>query len=304
MTNVKKLAIGQINFWDIEQPNSDILQQLSEQVTLHPLTLEDLSDFSAQPKVEEFSGYILLILHLPIWQAAEKRNQSAEVDLLYAPNLIACIRYGAVTPIEEFWRMLETNQHFSDYLSQQPGNFFVFYELLRFIFKFLLRQLAHIQKKIEVAEAELFNFDLASLNDLRNIKMDVVDFVKIAEQNYHALVLLKEYKVFNSDQLTYLRRLQTEYRRILDQAQLFDQLVGSLETSQLNFLNLQFTRTVRTFTILAFITFPLALIVDVLGLGYRSNPLIDLPHSFWVIVAIVVTAALSMIVYFRNKKWL
>lgn len=289
---------------DIEQPDSDILQQLGNQLALHPLTLEDLSNPSAQARAEEFPGYILLILHLPIWQTTEKRNQSVEIDLVYTPNLVVCIHYGPVAPLEEFWQALETNQNFADYVSKQPDNFFVFYEILRFIFKFLLRQLVHIQQKVEAVEADLFKFKSELLSDLRDVKTDVIDFNKIAKQNYHALSLLKEYQIFNRDQLTYLRRLQAEYQRILDQAQLFGQLVESLENSQSNFLNLQFTKTVRTFTILAFITFPLALIVNILGLGYRSNPLTDLSHSFWIVVIFVVITALVMIMYFRRKKWL
>ncbi|MCL5258077.1 MAG: hypothetical protein M1505_02540 [Patescibacteria group bacterium] len=304
MTKVKKFDIGAVSFWLIEKPDNNILTEIKTIINLNQSTLTELAEPSNQPKSEEYQDYFYFILHLPIWQKLEKKNKNVEIDLIYAENFLACVSYEETLPLVEFEQELENNTYFRDNLIVANDSFFVFYELLRFVFKFLSRQLHHLQKKVDQVEDKIFTFDLKLLGDFREIKMDVLDFIKIIQQNQRGLIDLDQYKIFAQVDRYLFKKLESDYLKIMDQLIFFQTATNSLEASQLNFLNLQFTKIVRTFTTLAFITFPLMLLVGLVGLGYDSNPLFRLGQSFWLVLGLTLTAAILMIIYFKNKKWL
>jgi magnesium transporter len=60
----------------------------------------------------------------------------------------------------------------------------------------------------------------------------------------------------------------------------------------------------KIFTIMAFVTFPLQLLVSVFSLNIETNPMHGNLYSFWLIVAILVGLMLLMYGYFKHKKWL
>jgi magnesium transporter len=70
-------------FWlDLHEPNSDQLRRLGELLHLHPLTIEDLSTFSEQPKREHYDGYVSLVVYGVDEQAAEGQPLLREVHTL------------------------------------------------------------------------------------------------------------------------------------------------------------------------------------------------------------------------------
>ena len=62
--------------------------------------------------------------------------------------------------------------------------------------------------------------------------------------------------------------------------------------------------TMRILTIMAVLTFPLSLFVAIFDLHVASNPLADAPHAFWIVVGAVAAIGVTMLLYFKHRKWL
>ena len=60
----------------------------------------------------------------------------------------------------------------------------------------------------------------------------------------------------------------------------------------------------RILTIMALLTFPLALFVAIFDIDATSNPIIGLPYDFWIILGAVLTIGTGMLLYFKHRKWL
>lgn len=59
----------------------------------------------------------------------------------------------------------------------------------------------------------------------------------------------------------------------------------------------------RVLTIMALLTFPLALVVSILEIDSVYNPIKGMQYDFWVIVGIVIVLGTCMIAYFKHKNW-
>ena len=60
----------------------------------------------------------------------------------------------------------------------------------------------------------------------------------------------------------------------------------------------------KALTVMAFVTYPLALIAAVFGMHTDHTPFVDGRYGFWVILGIMITAALTFFAYFKYKRWL
>ena len=51
-------------FWlDMQEPTPDEIKQLGDLLSLHPLTLDDVSTFSERPKREHYDGYVSMVVY-------------------------------------------------------------------------------------------------------------------------------------------------------------------------------------------------------------------------------------------------
>ena len=60
----------------------------------------------------------------------------------------------------------------------------------------------------------------------------------------------------------------------------------------------------KVITIMAFSTFPLALIADIFGMGAVATPLLGHPFDFWIILGFMGIVGLAFLAYFHRRGWL
>ena len=62
--------------------------------------------------------------------------------------------------------------------------------------------------------------------------------------------------------------------------------------------------TIKTLTIMAFITFPLTLFSSMFGMNTEGTPIIGHQYDFWIIIAVMCTVAVFFFAFFKYKKWM
>ena len=102
----------------------------------------------------------------------------------------------------------------------------------------------------------------------------------------------------------YLRALTNEYYRVHNHIMRSTESLHELRETNNSLLTTRQNETMRVLTIMAFLTFPLSLLVAILNLNTVINPIRGLPYDFWIIVGSVVFSGTLMIWYFKHKKWL
>ncbi len=85
------LAARQFFWLDLHDPTQDQLSRLGELLHLHPLTIEDVSTFSEQPKREHYEGYVSMVVYGVDQQAAAGTRLLREVHLLISANWVVTL---------------------------------------------------------------------------------------------------------------------------------------------------------------------------------------------------------------------
>ena len=76
-----------------------VLEKLGECFGLHPLAVEDILNFGERPKMEDFGGYILIVLKIP-YHYNNKSNEieTGQISLVLGPNFVISLQERAGEP--------------------------------------------------------------------------------------------------------------------------------------------------------------------------------------------------------------
>lgn len=144
-----------------------------------------------------------------------------------------------------------------------------------------------------------FNLDLLNLKKelltMHNFYEQLIDIIEAVEEN--------ENDIFESDDLRYIANMHNKVQRLKEDVDSLSSLVVHLQDAYSAALDLSLNHTMKRFTVITSIFFPLTLIVGWYGMNFDSMPEFHWRYGylFVILLSIVVVAVLAIIG--KRKKW-
>lgn len=289
---------------DIFCPTEEELKNIREKFNIHPVIVEELKNPSNRSHIETYDNYLFLVYHFPIYNSLEQISERSEVDFIICKNEIVTVRYQESEPIEEFKKALE-DINFKNKTMSLPYLFV--YEFIQKILAYNQRQLNHIQEKAEKIASKLFhNKEKEILKEISYLKRDLSEYrIIIRPQEYLLKSLIDNgINFWGNSCYIYLNDILGDYLKLLNRLEDYRQAVIDFEDTNNQLINIKTGEVTKTFTILAFLTFPLMLLSSLFSMNVKDIPLVDLPGGFWIIFGVMIVGMTGMLIYFKKKKWL
>lgn len=318
---------GKIKWVDIVKPAGEDLEWLQKKFGLHPIVIDELKNYSVHGRVESSGGYLYLIYHFPIYDASEKISRRAEIDFIITKKDVVSVRYDNADVFGDLRKTLEKESgSLSRSRSESSGGassprsssggaskkfpdntLELTCHLLSHLINFNHRQLNHIQEKTEAVGAELFKGnEVELLKRISYIKRDLSEYQLIAKPQQHLFSSLVErsQNLWGPQSKIYFEDLLGKYLKLLARLEYHREAIMDFETTNNQLLNVRNNEVMKTFTILAFSTFPLTLIATLFAMRANDTPIIDNPNGFWIITGSMAAAIVLMLILFKKKRWL
>jgi magnesium transporter len=279
-----------------------IMDEIASKFELDPLILADVMNTHARPKIQEYDN--CLYISLKMLQYDEKRNfiSSENIVIIIKEHILLLFqeKTGDIfDPIRERMRKNKKRIRSSrtDYLA---------FALMDIVFDNYNYIISQIGEKIESLEIYLLNNAKEStLKEINNFKKEIIYLNKSIKPCREIVVeLLKlesellEAKVFvNFEDLKNnvnqaIESLES-YREILaDQLQVYHTTISSKLNDIIKFL-----------TVFSVIFIPLTFIAGVYGTNFDYLPELHFKYGYFMMLGFMLILAISMILYFKNKKW-
>lgn len=184
---------------------------------------------------------------------------------------------------------------------------FVFFYMAKKLYRSMGNDLEYIKNALYVAEDRIFKGDERKMVEvLSKLGRELLDFRQTAGPHKEVLASLESAgkKFYGEDFSYHLESITGEYYKVLGAIESNKEFLKELRDTNDSLLTTKQNETMKLFTILAFVTFPLALAIDILTIPSSSNPIEGHPYAFWIIVALTVLACIGMFGLFKHKKWL
>lgn len=296
---------GDIVWIDLESPTQDEVRTLVEEFSLDAFVAQELLFPSVKPRVEVHPRYIYVILHFPALKHTHKAREQ-EVDFIIGRNFLITGRYDTIDPLHKFGKVFEVNSVLDkSHMGDHAG--FVFYYMLRKMYKSIEHEISYVQDALIGIENQLFkNMEREIVGSLSHAGRDLLILRQSVEPHRDILHTLEfeAARFFGDDFRPYLRGLSNAYFRVHNHIMRHTETLHELRATNDSMLTTKQGEIMKNLTIVSFVTFPLALLAAIFGMNTQHAPLLHRPDGFWIIITIMAALGLAMFAYFKRKKWL
>ncbi|MES2470668.1 MAG: CorA family divalent cation transporter [Patescibacteria group bacterium] len=308
---IQTYKYNHLTWVDIQSPTSDDIATILRDYKLHPLVAEEILSPSSKAKIERYDEYLYAVLHFPVRVRSSEENsftvEEKEIDFIIGKSYVISVTYSTVEPLQNFAKVFEVNSIVDKAgtrdINRHAG--FIFYYMLKRLYGSVNNDLQAIEKSLYVGEKKIFlGEERYMVRFLSEINRELIDIKHGLRGHRDVLSYFSQMHLFGDDFGYYSTDLQTEYQKAHEFTVSNRDLLSELRDTNDSLLTTKQNETMKVFTIMAFVTFPLTLIIDILTVPSDHNPIMGLRFDFEIILGIMILATLAMFWYFKHKKWL
>lgn len=289
--------------------NTDILSKLGKYFEIHPLVLEDIVNNTQRPKMEDFGDYIFLVLKMLYFDEKKKEIDSEQVSIILGHNFVISFqeREGDVfDPIRDRIRNKKGRiiKMDADYLA---------YSLIDAVVDNYFIILERAGEKIEdLEDAVVKDPKPEVLQKVHKLKKDMI-FLRKSVWPLRELISglqRSESKLIKKTTGVYLRDIYDHTIQVIDSVETFRDMLSGMHDTYLSSISNRMNDVMKVLTIFASVFIPLTFVAGIYGMNFNPEvSALNMPElnwefgyiSVWVVMILI---GVSMLFYFRRKKWL
>ncbi len=302
---IDELSANGLTWVHVDRPTGEEAGLLAERFGFHELDVEDVLSKRQRPKIDEYPEYLFVVLHFPFYDKAVQRLNAAELDVFVGPDFLITLPNVQLHPVTYLFRRCEEDPQLREDLFSK-GSGYLLYHVLDDLFDYCFPILDKISHKLERIEDEMYEGRSEEIvRDISNAKQEIIAYRKIIKPERATLRMLERYmQRFLPENLElYFDDLVDASERIWDLLDNFKEVVEGLESTNESVISHKQNDVLRVLTVIATIMLPLTLITGIFGMNVRV-PGEGAIVPFWAIVGLLLALGLSMLGYFRWRRWL
>jgi len=292
---------GVVRWIDLCGQDETELKLLGERFGFHPLTIEDCLHFDQRPKLEEYDGYLFIVMHaIACPQGDPRAVEPQEVHAFLGPSYLVTVHDVGVAPIEAIWKRVEGDANFG-----RRGADFVFYLVADAIVDAsfpIMDLLADNLENIEDKVLERHNpEDLARIFALKRTLV-LMRKVLSPERDLFAVLSKRGDPRVSEKTALYFRDVYDHLVRIYESIDTGRDLLGNALDAYLSMASNRTNEIMKRLTLLSAVFFPLTFITGFFGQNFEHLPF----HSdalMYAMAACCLLIPMGMVLWFRRSGW-
>jgi len=266
-----------------------VIEKIGRHFGIHPLTLEDIIDTHQRPKMEDFDKYLFIVLKMLYHDDNEEEVQAEHISIILGSGFVISFqeKEGDVfDPVRERIRRAKGR-------IRKMGADYLTYALIDTIVDnyFLLPE--KLSLRTEFLHEEALSDPTMSLRKSIWPLREVVSRLERGESD-----LIEE------PTRLYLRDVYDHTIQVVDTIETSrDALSGMLEVYLSSISNIM-NQVMKVLTIIATIFIPLTFIAGIYGMNFRNIPELEWRWGYPLVLLAMIGVVVSMLVYFKRKRWL
>lgn len=208
-------------------------------------------------------------------------------------------------PVTRLFGRVHEDEQFRDQLFGK-GSGRLLYEVLDDLFDYCFPILDKIAYKLDSIEDDIDSLRSEEIvTDISKAKQEIISYRKIIKPQRPALRLLeRRMERFLPENLElYFDDLVDASERIWDLLDNYKEVVEALESTNESVISHRQNDVLRILTVFSVVLLPLTLISGIFGMNV-GFPGEGTHIAFWIVVGLMVAVIISMVAFFRYKRWL
>ncbi len=300
-TIIDEKSISWINIDGFQQLG--IIAKIGSFYKIHPLVLEDILNVNQRPKIELFDNYICIILKLIEFEKNTNELSTEQISIIFGSNLVISFKEKES---EIFIPIAERIQAAMGQIRKMKSDYLV-YSLLDIIIDDYFEKLEKLGERIEILEVELIEKPTTkTLNEIYNLKNNFITLRKSIWPLREIInrLLRRESPLIHEHTEIYYRDIYDHIIQIVDTIEIYRDMLSNMLDIYLSSVSNRMNEIMKVLTIIATIFIPLTFITSLYGMNFINMPELNWDLGYPMILILLLIIAISMLIYFKKKKWL
>lgn len=286
--------------------DTDFIARVGQDFNIHPLAQEDVLDTQQRSKLEEYDNGLFFILHSLNLNSTTLELGSEQIALFIGKNFLVSFQEDAD----------DTFQNIRKRVCEKVGRLrkknpdFLSYSMIDMVVDHYYIVLDELEGAIEALE-EKFHHQADQIGSPD--KARIFQIKRTAGQIRHFLLPLRDatLRYYRTDSelvddstRPYLRDVADHVTQILDSLDNSRDLLNNIEALYQAEVSNRLNNVMRLLTVISTIFIPLSFVAGLYGMNFDNMPELHTKYGYYIVLFVMLAAMVSMLWYFRRKRWI
>lgn len=299
---MKFISAGRITWINIVGITDDTLMHgINEKFHIHPLALEDIMNQNQRPILEDYDKYLQIVLKYCDYDEEKKEIKIEQVSLLVGSNWVISFQEKSHKIFESIIKRIKTGKG----RIRKMGSDYLAYAILDCVVDYYFVLLEKIGDDIEETEdritektrPEIIQDIFMLRRELVYLRRSVWPLRDIINNLYKT-----DSKLFQKPTGVFIRDLYDHTIQVMDTIETYRDIVAGMTELHMSSISNRMNEIMKVLTIVSTIFAPLTFIVGVYGMNLFM-PEARWKGSYFLIWGIMAAIAMSMVFFFKKRKW-
>lgn len=283
--------------------DASVIQAVGETFNLHPLVLEDILNTQQRPKVDDYEHYIFFIVKMIIFDKEKGQIVPEHVAMVLGKRFVlTCQEVGGdvFDPVRNRLRTAKGR-------IRKMGADYLAYALIDAVVDTYFSILEEIGDQIEEIEQRLLhNPGQATVQEIHLLKRELVYLRRAVwplRESVSAL-LRDESELISDATKIYLRDLYDHVIQVIDTVEVLRDVVSGMLEMYLSSISNKMNEVMKVLTVMSTIFIPLNFMAGLYGMNFEYMPELKSPWGYPIVLGAMATVAISLILFFRRRRWI
>jgi len=288
---------------DVTNPSQEEIREISKEASIPIEFTHDLTVMIPHSETYYEKGALKITLDFPIVKRTDI-NHPHEIKFIITKTHLVTVRFEDIESLREFSQKFEILCVLKN--GKSPTSTTLFLGMLNFLYDATYLKLDFLETKMQDIEEEIFNeHEREMVFEISSVGRRLITFKQVMSSHENALIRLRLglEKAFGKSSSEHVDILEHHYRNLTRHAYALSRTLDDLRNTNMALLSTKQNETMKIFTILAFITFPLTLFSSMFGMNTTTTPIVGKEGDFWIILGIMAVVSVLFFAFFKYKRW-
>jgi magnesium transporter len=308
VSKIKSILIGNLEWVHASCTDKTEIEALKRGFHLHTVDLQEALPPLQRAKLVSRDEYLFMILLYPVYDRSTGIIYSSEIDFFISGNRLITVNNDSLKSLTDLFHKLEDSSRTKKKVCEIEGMSHLLYLVLNEMLEDVSPMLLHLSSDIDAIENRMFKeYENGLIKELLRVKTNIVNVRKALQGHKNVIRSLIKY----SEGRFPIKRLEVYFERLVEQTKEFWDLlevekdtINALHEANMSLIDFRINEIMKTLTIFSVIVFPMTLLAAIFGMNAKYMPFVESEFGFWMIIGLMGLCILSMLFFFKKKKWI
>ncbi|MEM0079017.1 MAG: magnesium/cobalt transporter CorA [Nitrososphaerota archaeon] len=298
---INKSKVTWIRISDLK--DRETFGKLAEKFKIHPLTIEDILNVDQRPKIEEFQNYTYIVLKMFKFDKSSKELSSRQLNLILGDGLLISIEEEKSKVVDNVLEWVKASRG----IVRSMDADYLLYLLMDVVIDGYFIVIEEIEDEIDVLEDELTSNPSPSLlHMIHKLKRQLLQFSKNMWPLREVVGTLERsgQRFVNPQTTPYFRDLYDHTIRVIESVETLQAILSDMLDVYFSAVSNKMNEVMKMLTMIATIFMPLSFIAGIYGMNFEYMPELKWVWGYPLTLSIMLLIGVTMILYFKRKKWI